>query len=85
LDHRHLDFMIDDAPAKHGYFTPGSHLEICPASVLAQKDAPDYLLIFAWAFVEEIRNRNETYLATGGKMIIPLPKLRILAGNGALP
>jgi methylation protein EvaC len=78
LDHRHLDFMIDDAPAKQGYFTPGSHLEIFPGSVLSRRDAPDYLLIFAWAFVEEIRKRNETYLAAGGKMIIPLPKLRII-------
>jgi SAM-dependent methyltransferase len=78
LDYRHLDFMIDDAPAKHGYFTPGSHLEIFPGSVLLRKDAPEYLLIFAWAFLEEIRKRNETYLAKGGKMIIPFPELRIV-------
>lgn len=81
LDRRHLDFMIDDAPAKKGYFTPGSHLEILSSSVLSEASAPDYILIFAWAFVDEIRKRNEHYLRAKGKMIIPLPALRI-TGHG---
>ena len=66
INHDHLDYMIDDAPAKAGFFTPKSHFEIFPSSVLERDDRPDYLLVFAWSFFEEIRNKNSKYLAKGG-------------------
>ena len=65
--------MIDDAPAKAGFYTPGSHFEIHPSSILDRPDPPDYLLIFAWSFFDEIRKRNAKYLDAGGQMILPLP------------
>jgi hypothetical protein len=77
INRDHLDYIIDDAPAKVGYFTPISHFEIFPSSILDRDDPPDYLLIFAWSFFDEIRKRNESYLAKGGRMILPLPKLSI--------
>jgi len=79
LTSNQLSFMIDDAPAKLGYFTPGSHIEIFSSSILKEKDAaPTHLLIFAWAFLEEILRRNEFYVAAGGKMIVPLPAVRLV-------
>lgn len=77
IDHTHLDFMVDDAPAKAGFSTPGSHFEIFPSSVLAKDKPPDYLLVFAWSFFEEIRQRNARFLEAGGKMILPLPEVRV--------
>ena len=78
LDHRHLDFMIDDAPAKQGVFTPGSHFRIHPSTILEGSSPPDFLLVFAWSFLDEIRQRNQKYLDNGGQMIIPLPKIRMV-------
>lgn len=78
IDHRHLTYMIDDAPAKSGFYTPGSHFEIHPSSILDRSDAPDFLLIFAWSFFDEIRKRNTRYLEAGGRMILPLPHVRIV-------
>lgn len=78
LDHTHLHYMIDDAPAKIGYFTPGSHFEIRSRSALEGADRPDYLLVFAWSFFDEICRRNADYLGSGGKMILPLPEIRIV-------
>ena len=78
LDHRHLDFMIDDAPAKQGVFTPGSHFRIHPSTILEGSSPPDFLLVFAWSFLDEIRQRNQKYLDSGGQMIIPLPKIRMV-------
>tara|TARA_B100001123_G_scaffold228693_1_gene257333 strand:+ start:13850 stop:15058 length:1209 start_codon:yes stop_codon:yes gene_type:complete len=78
LDHRHLDFMIDDAPAKQGVFTPGSHFRIHPSTILEESSPPDFLLVFAWSFLDEIRQRNRRYLDSGGQMIIPLPKIRMV-------
>jgi methylation protein EvaC len=77
INHHHLDYVIDDAPAKAGYFTPKSHFEIFPGSILEGGHPPDYLLIFAWSFFDEIRKRNGNYLARGGRMILPLPEVSI--------
>ena len=77
INHDHLDYMIDDAPAKTSFYTPRSHFEIFPSSVLERDDPPDYLLIFAWSFFDEIRKKNASYLAGGGRMILPLPKVSI--------
>jgi SAM-dependent methyltransferase len=77
ISHDHLDYMIDDAPAKAGFYTPKSHFEIFPSSVLDGDSPPDYLLIFAWSFFDEIRRKNGKYLAKGGRMILPLPEVLI--------
>jgi methylation protein EvaC len=77
INHDHLDYMIDDAPAKAGFYTPKSHFEIFPSSILDRDDAPDYLLVFAWSFFDEIRKKNGNYLAKGGRMILPLPQISI--------
>jgi methylation protein EvaC len=77
ITHEHLDYMIDDAPAKAGFFTPKSHLEIHPSSVLDQANAPDYVLVFAWSFFDEIKKKNGGYLARGGRMILPLPEVSV--------
>jgi methylation protein EvaC len=74
----HLDYMIDDAPAKLGFFTPGSHFKIYPSTILNQPNPPDFLLIFAWSFLKEIRTRSKSYIDSGGKMIIPLPVVEIV-------
>jgi len=76
INHSHLDYMIDDAPAKSGFYTPGSHFLIHPASIL--KESPtDYLLVLAWGYFNEIAEKCSDYLAKGGRLIQPLPEVRI--------
>jgi methylation protein EvaC len=77
INRDHLDYMIDDAPAKAGFYTPKSHFEIFPSSILERGEPPDYLLIFAWSFFDEIRKKNGNYLAKGGRMILPLPEVSV--------
>ena len=79
IDHGYLDYMIDDAPAKIGFYTPGSHFRIFSRGILDEPNPPDYLLIFAWSFLEEITKRNKNYLEYGGGVIIPLPEVKILS------
>jgi SAM-dependent methyltransferase len=79
IDASHLNYIVDDAPAKQGYFTPGSHLEIRSRQVLETHERPDYLLVFAWSFFDEICKRNAAYLSSGGKMILPLPTLEVVS------
>jgi len=77
ISHEFLDYIVDDAPSKIGFFTPGSHFEIFPSSVLYSSNKPDYVLVFAWSFFEEIKSKNQLFLSSGGKMILPLPSVKI--------
>ena len=78
ISHAHLDYIIDDAPAKIGYYTPGSHFKVISSVVLRSQEPPDYILLFAWSFLDEIVKRNPGYISGGGKIIIPLPEVRII-------
>ena len=74
----YLDFVIDDSPAKQGAYTPFNHLPIVDSSILKKKARPDYVLLFAWSFIEEIKKRNPEYISNGGKYIVPLPKVKVV-------
>ena len=79
LDKQFLEYVIDDAPAKQGAYTPGTHLEIVKSDVLKSKKRPDYVVLFAWSFFKEIAIKNKSYLKNGGKIIVPLPKVKIVS------
>jgi methylation protein EvaC len=79
LTNAFLDYVIDDAPAKLNTYTPGNHLKIVSSNILYTKNKPDYVVIFAWSFMDEIKKRNEKYLKTDGKFIVPLPKVKIVS------
>lgn len=73
-----LDYIIDDAPAKQGAYTPGNHLKVVSSDILLTKNKPDYIVLFAWSFWEEIKKRNGKYLENEGRFIVPLPKVKII-------
>tara|TARA_B100000965_G_scaffold159593_1_gene133032 strand:- start:464 stop:994 length:531 start_codon:yes stop_codon:yes gene_type:complete len=78
IDNNILDYMIDDSPHKQGFYTPGSHLKIHNSSKLYSENPPNYVLLFAWSFAREIFEKHYQFINSGGKFIIPLPKIRIL-------
>ncbi len=78
LDKNYLDYVIDDAPAKQNTYTPGTHLKIVSSEILQTNKRPDYVVLFAWSFWDEIKTRNKTYVDQGGKFIIPLPTVKII-------
>ncbi len=79
LSNELLEYVIDDAPAKQGSYTPGTHLQIVPSDILESKEKPDFVVLFAWSFFEEIKKRNQKYLEKGGKFIVPLPQVHIIS------
>lgn len=78
IDSSLIEYIIDDAPAKEGYYTPGTHIEIVSSKILSGEQKPDYILLFAWTFESEIRERNKEFFDKGGKIITPLPEIKIL-------
>ncbi len=73
-----IDYVIDDAPAKIRSFMPGTHQKIISSKILNSKNRPDYVLLFAWSYINEIRSRNVRFIERGGKFIVPLPKVRVV-------
>ena len=72
-----IDYIADKSPLKQGRFTPGTHIPVVdPARLLEEQ--PDYVLLFAWNFAEEIMAQQAEYRARGGKFIIPVPDVKIV-------
>jgi SAM-dependent methyltransferase len=72
-----LDYIVDDSPLKIGLYTPGTHIPVVGPDFIGKKK-PDYILILAWNFAEEILAKTKKYSSQGTKFIIPLPKPRIV-------
>lgn len=81
IDQRYLEYVVDDAPAKQGMYTPGTHLPIRAWSARDEGPSrPDFALLFAWSFIEEVRSRRSRFLESGGRFIVPLPEVRVVGG-----
>lgn len=77
-----IDFIIDDYPRKQNTFSPGCHIPVLPPSAI-NKRRPDYILILAWRYFQQIVKKNQEFLKSGGQFIIPLPTLKIIRSNSA--
>jgi len=72
-----LPFIVDQNPRKVGRFTPGTHIPVKGVEAL-HAFAPDYVLILAWNFADEIMQQLEAFRARGGRFILPIPAPRIV-------
>lgn len=76
LDQSHLDYIADLSKHKQGLYFSGNHLPIVsPDRLLA--DQPDYVLILAWNFADEIMQHQKQYSEKGGKFIVPIPEVKV--------
>ena len=77
LNSTNLDFVADRSSLKQGLIIPGTGIEISSPEKIDQHK-PDYLILFAWNFKDEIIDQLSEYRSAGGKLIIPLPKVEII-------
>jgi SAM-dependent methyltransferase len=72
-----VEYVTDRNVHKQGLLMPGTHQPIRDAESLL-RDRPDYVLLLAWNFQDEIVAQQAEYLAAGGRFIVPVPQPRIL-------
>ena len=72
-----VEAIAEVNPDKFGHVTPGSHIPIV-SEADALKMKPDYYLVLPWHFKDNILQREQKFLADGGKMIFPFPEIEIV-------
>ena len=69
INERHVDYFVDDSPAKQGKYTPITHIP-----VISRKDAenriPDYFFITAPNYADIIIAKEKAFIKRGGKFIL---------------
>ena len=70
-------FVVDRNTHKQGMFMPGTHQPILGVEALLEQ-RPDYTLILAWNFAEEIIHQQSDYADLGGRFIVPVPRPAII-------
>jgi predicted TPR repeat methyltransferase len=71
-----VEYIVDKSPLKQGKYSPGAHIPVVPPERLLE-DQPDYVVLLAWNFRDEIFEQQAEYRRRGGKFIAPLPEVRI--------
>jgi SAM-dependent methyltransferase len=72
-----VDFVVDRNTYKHGRYMPGQAIPITATSALVER-RPDYVLLLAWNFADEILEQQREYRELGGRFIIPVPNPRVV-------
>lgn len=73
-----IDYTVDRNPRKQGRYLPGSHIPILHPKVI-RETRPDYVLILPWNWKEEIVAELAYIREWGGRFVIPVPKIAVIA------
>jgi SAM-dependent methyltransferase len=76
-----LEYVVDRNIHKQGKYMPGVHIPVDDPKRLLN-DPPDYLLILAWNFKDEIMAQQAAFEAGGGRFIVPVPEPVIVSEHG---
>jgi len=77
LDRSFIDFLTEKTQIKIGRYAPGTHIPVYSDRELLERK-PDYALILAWNFADELMKNLSDFKKNGGKFIIPIPRPKII-------
>ena len=73
----HIPCIAEVNEDKFGSFTSGAHIPIVSEQE-ARDMKPDYFLVLPWHFKHSILEREQDFLANGGKFIFLMPEIEII-------
>jgi len=72
-----IEMVFDRSTYKQGRQMPGVHIPIRAPSELMDV-RPDYLVVLAWNFADEIIRQQDAFRRSGGRFVIPIPSVKIV-------
>ncbi|HWI41866.1 MAG TPA: methyltransferase domain-containing protein, partial [Verrucomicrobiae bacterium] len=72
-----IEFISDTTPIKQGKLSPGAHIPVRPYADFADR-YPDVALLFAWNHGQEIMDKEQAYVAGGGKFLVYVPQVKVI-------
>jgi hypothetical protein len=77
IDKKLINAAVDKNPEKWGKHIVGTGIPIMSIEEY-RKEKPDYLFVLPYHLIEEIKDQERGFLEKGGKMIVAIPKFRII-------
>jgi C-methyltransferase len=77
-----LEFCSDTTPGKQGKVLPGTHIPVWSPE-RARQLPPDYYLLLAWNYADDIIGNEQAFLDRGGHFIVPIPEPRVVSAEPA--
>jgi SAM-dependent methyltransferase len=77
LTNQQIRFCVDSTPIKQGRYLPQSNIEII-SEEQAISDPPDYFLLTAWNYQDEIIKKTRAQGNYKSKFIVPIPFVQIV-------
>jgi len=74
ITNNQIQKLVEINKLKIGRFTPGS---LIPVEEESSEDLPDYYLVLAWNFLDEILEKNNETRKKGVKFITPFPEIKV--------
>jgi hypothetical protein len=71
-----IPFIAEINQDKFGCYTPGTLIPII-SEEKAKAMEPDYFIVLPWHFMKNILEKERDYLKSGGKLLFPLPSIRV--------
>lgn len=72
-----IQCITDTTPEKQGKLSPGMHIPVITAKDKIHKTV-DYAYLGAWNFISEIKDKEQEFIARGGKFISHVPVVKFV-------
>lgn len=66
-----IKYIVDESPLRAGKYMPGSHIPVKKLDYFLNDKKPTHIILFAWAYREQIIPKLSAFTARGGKIIKP--------------
>ena len=78
INKKDIPYAAERNPSKWSKKMPGSNIPIISEKT-SRSMKPDYYLVLPWHFKNDFIKREKVFLSNGGKLIFPLPKIKIFS------